>query len=222
MVSNKFQSFLKNYIKEISVHHCGFYHYPIFVGILLFFFSIGILLGFLLIEYFTNNHVSSTRLPILVLKLLVLVLILEGLVLVLVLENLCTYPALVHLKNTSNFVKTVAIRPEMLSNSHSFSKQNSTSSIQWTPLQINSMLLVARNREILVQNSRYFRKSVAIRPEMLSNFLIHFPSKTRSALSFHSTFLFDFRRPLCVSKKFALCGIYMKICRKYKGGYTPV
>ena len=43
---------MKNYIKEISVHHCGFYHYQIFVGILLFFFSIGILLGFLLIEYF--------------------------------------------------------------------------------------------------------------------------------------------------------------------------
>ena len=91
MVSNKFQSFLKNYIKESSVHHCGFYHYQIFVGILLFLFSIGILLGFLLIEYFTNNHVSSTRLPILILKLLVL----EGLVLVLVLENLCTCPALV-------------------------------------------------------------------------------------------------------------------------------
>ena len=45
------------------------------------------------------------------------------------------------------------------------------------------MLLVTINCEILVPNSRFSTKPVAILLEMLSNFLIHFPNGTRRALS---------------------------------------
>ena len=42
---------------------------------------------------------------------------------------------------------------------------------------------MAKNREILVLNSSFSIKPVAIRPEMLSNSLIYFPSRNRRAQS---------------------------------------
>ena len=77
---------------------------------------------------------------------------------------------------------------------------------------------MARNCEILVPNSRFSIKPVAIRPEMLSNSLIHFPNRTQRTLSI-LPLCFYTKHPhipgvskTCVQKPFKNTSNFVKPC----------
>ena len=79
-------------------------------------------------------------------------------------------------KNTSNFVKLVGIRTEMLSNFLIHLPNRTRRALSNGHLHTE----IAKSQSEI---TGFLRKPVGIRPEMLSNFLIHFSNRTPRALS---------------------------------------